>query len=131
MPLYHTITTTTATMSAGELTALFRQCAKLVLDGGGVFRTCENYGMKRLPHRMKSKHASAGESGRYHYMGRFVSMHYDLAPGARPQLEFLLRRNPGVLRVTTFKPKTQMDKVNSLTKANPWRAPPPPKLASS
>ena len=110
-------------MGAKELTNLFRKCAKLVLEQGGVFRSCENYGLKRLPHRMTSRHASAGMEGRYNYFGRHVAMHYDCAPNAKPQLEFLLKQHVDVLRVTTLKPRTRMDKVNSKKTSNPWRPP--------
>ncbi|KAJ8609458.1 hypothetical protein CTAYLR_005428 [Chrysophaeum taylorii] len=123
MPLYHSIVTTTALMQPRDLTNLFRRCAKQINAQGGVFRSCENYGLKAFPHRVRSRHASAGSENRYHYFGRKVAMYYDCSATTLTLVEHSLKMNEGVLRVHTLRPKTKMDKVNSLRKDNPWRAP--------
>lgn len=125
MPLYHSIVTTTAKMAPSELTSLFRAYAKQINARGGVVRSCENYGLKALPHRIRSRHASPGQENRHHWVGRLVALYFDCSPAILPEIEHTLRLHEGVLRFATLKPKTKMDKVNSLKKNNPWASPPP------
>lgn len=120
MPLYHSIVTTTALMQPRDLTALFRRLAKEVnangerlvitiveahaarsffcCSAGGVVRSCENYGLKALPHRIRSPHVSAGGENRYHYVARKVGMYYDCSANVLPVVEHMLRLNQGVSR---------------------------------
>ena len=64
MPLYHQIVTASARASPAALADLLRRCAKQITAAGGVVRSCEHYGVTRLPHRVRSRHASAGDDGR-------------------------------------------------------------------
>mmetsp|Transcript_14533 Transcript_14533/g.43393 ORF Transcript_14533/g.43393 Transcript_14533/m.43393 type:complete len:151 (+) Transcript_14533:302-754(+) len=121
MPLYHLVTTTSARASPETLVDLFRSCAKKVTQSGGLVRSCEHYGLRRLPHKFRSRHASAGQEGRYHSVGRHVAMYFDCAPRALPEVEQILRMHHDVLRFTTMKRKPAMDCVNSTKRNNPWR----------
>ena len=121
MPLYHQIVTTSARAAPATLATLFRRCAKQITAQGGLVRSCENYGLKKLPHRFRSRHASAGEAGRYHYVGRHVALYFDCAPTVLPVVENTLRMHTDVLRFTTMRKDAKMDQVNSLKKSNPWR----------
>ena len=60
MPLYHQIVTASARASPAALADLLRRCAKQITAAGGVVRSCEHHGVTRLPHRVRSRHASAG-----------------------------------------------------------------------
>lgn len=121
MPLYQQIVTTSARAAPGTLVDLFRKCAKQITAGGGLVRSCEHYGLKRLPHRFRSRHASAGEEGRYHHIGRHVAMYFDCAPTVLPEVENTLRMHTDVLRFTTLKKDPKADRVNSTKANNPWR----------
>lgn len=126
---------------------LFVAFTQEVASVGGIVRSCENYGLKRLPHRFRSQHASAGEDGRcvsdvvlvshlsrshesrrreryarsrYHYVGRHVAMYFDCSPTVLPDVEQTLRMHTDVLRFTTLRKDAKMDLVNSTRKDNPW-----------
>lgn len=79
-------------------TRSFLQYLRLATDtaSGGIFRSCENYGLKPLPHRIRSPHLSAGAENRYHYVGRMVGMYYDCSANVLPMMEHILRLNQGV-----------------------------------
>ena len=64
MPLYHQIVTASARASPAALADLLRRCAKQITAAGGVVRSCEHHGVTRLPHRVRSRHAAAGDDGR-------------------------------------------------------------------
>ena len=84
-------------------------------------RQLENHGIKKLPYRFKNHHAPAGSDRRYEQWGRWVSMYFDASPRIMQDVERHLRNNENVLRFTTFKPVTQLDKVNSRKRNdNPW-----------
>lgn len=116
MPLYHSIITTTAAMAPKDLTSLFRTLAKEVnknstrflrgmpnkLSPGGVFRSCENYGLKSFPHRLRSPHASTDGGLQYHYLGRRIGMYYDCGANVLPILENILRMHHDVSLVQRF-----------------------------
>jgi len=119
MPLYHTIVTTIASTPAEQLTSVFRRLAKEVNKNGGVFRSLENYGLKELPHRVRSPHVSAGGENRFHHVGRKVGMYFDCGANVLPKVEYILRLNDQILRFATLRLKTKMDKVNA-AKRNPW-----------
>ena len=122
MPLYHQIVTASARASPAALADLLRHCAKQITASGGIVRSCEHHGVKRLPHRVRSRHASAGDDGRYHHIGHRVAFFFDCGPAALPRVEQTLRMHADVLRFTTLRRPATMDLVNSNKKGNgnPW-----------
>ena len=143
MVFYHQLVTLVPITPPRNLTLLFRQCARTVIDEGdhraralrlplslfcharsypgGVVRQLENHGIKKLPYRFKNHHAPAGSDRRYEQWGRWVSMYFDASPRIMQDVERHLRNNENVLRFTTFKPVTQLEKVNSRKRNdNPW-----------
>mmetsp|Transcript_11341 Transcript_11341/g.34914 ORF Transcript_11341/g.34914 Transcript_11341/m.34914 type:complete len:125 (+) Transcript_11341:728-1102(+) len=122
MPLYHQIVTASARAAPAALAELFRRCAKTVVADGGVVRSCEHYGVRRLPHRHRSRHASAGAAGRHHAVARLVALYFDCRPATLTRVEQTLRMHEAVLRFATLRPRTALDRVNSSRRNNPWRA---------
>ncbi|CAM9494702.1 unnamed protein product, partial [Phaeothamnion confervicola] len=105
--------------SPAELTRVYRRLAKTVIRMGGVVRQVENHGERRAPYRFRSRTMSA-DLVRYHASARWVSAYYDADSSVKDELDRQLKVEENMLRMTTLRPQTKMDKVASHMKYNPW-----------
>mmetsp|Transcript_24904 Transcript_24904/g.27481 ORF Transcript_24904/g.27481 Transcript_24904/m.27481 type:complete len:155 (+) Transcript_24904:170-634(+) len=103
-----------------ELTSLVKTISHRVVENGGIVRTIRNHGIRDLPHRFKTKYPDA-EGHRYFKKGRFISVYYDASPYTQNLVEYDLRLNTNVLRMTHLKVRNPMWYVNIMREdKNPY-----------
>ena len=61
-------------------TNLLRSLSRTVISSGGVVRSIENAGLRKMPHRVKAKFQDS-KGVRYHDELRLVSMRFIASPG--------------------------------------------------
>lgn len=120
MPLFQTVMTAKAATSPSTLAHMVKSIAKQVIGSGGVVRSVENIGVRKLPYRFKSKFADRNGM-RYHYDGRFIALRFDASPGSISEVERIIKMEEDILRFTTTRPVEieASSKVNKWKK-NPW-----------
>uniref|UniRef100_A0A7S2V599 30S ribosomal protein S6, chloroplastic n=1 Tax=Fibrocapsa japonica TaxID=94617 RepID=A0A7S2V599_9STRA len=118
MPLYHQFLTMKPEAASKDLLKTLKACIQVIQKNGGVVRQVENHGIRTLPYRFRSRHASPGE-GRYFYFGRFISTFFDASPTTLKELDDILGLDENMLRRTNLKPKSLMEAARA-SKHNLW-----------
>ena len=73
-----------------HLTNLVKNISNKVVAQGGIVRSIQNHGIRRLPHRFKAKYADR-EGNRYYKDGRFFSIYYDANPIVQKEVDGILK----------------------------------------
>ncbi|CAN0560350.1 unnamed protein product, partial [Ectocarpus sp. 12 AP-2014] len=104
-----------------DLTNIFRRAAAVILEEGGVVRSVANHGVRVLPYRFHSKHDIKEKDDRWFSSGRWASAYYDASPAVAKKMEEQLWAEDKVIRVSTRRPSTKMDRIASThERSNPW-----------
>ncbi|CAM9224712.1 unnamed protein product, partial [Pylaiella littoralis] len=104
-----------------DLTNIFRRAAAVVLEEGGVVRSVVNHGIRVLPYRFHSRHDIKENDNRWFTSGRWASAYYDASPAVAKKMEQQLWAEDKVIRVSTRRPSTKMDRISSThERSNPW-----------
>lgn len=85
-----------ARVSQNGVKEIARSCGQLVLRGGGVVRTYEDWGTMILPKRIR-KHQTTNVHGRYWLM------HFDTNPAVVGELRRTMSLDPRIVRANLFK----------------------------
>lgn len=117
-PISVQVVTLKPAVPPGELTKLFRNLCKLVLDDGGIVRCIENHGVRSLAYRFRARQGIENEM--YFTHGRWVSIYMDAKPPTISKVERELNLHEGYLRSNVTRPRIKMDYVNSSKRTNPW-----------
>ena len=94
-----------------HLTNLVKNISNKVVAQGGIVRSIQNHGIRRLPHRFKAKYADL-EGNRYYKDGRFFSIYYDANPIVQKEVDGILKLDEQVLRNTHLKARNKLWFVN-------------------
>ncbi|KWU41734.1 ribosomal protein S6, partial [Rhodotorula sp. JG-1b] len=105
MPLYELVCITKHHTSLTPLQTLIRSSASLIADNGGVVRHLDHWGTRNLPQRMKTA-ARVPEK-----ITSYFTLRFDCNPPTLSALNSRLRLDPSVLRFTTVKVGSTLDRV--------------------
>ncbi|CBN74627.1 conserved unknown protein [Ectocarpus siliculosus] len=121
MVFYQQIVTLRPRTNPTDLTNIFRRAAAVILEEGGVVRSVANHGVRVLPYRFHSKHDIKEKDDRWFSSGRWASAYYDASPAVAKKMEEQLWAEDKVIRVSTRRPATKMDRIASThERSNPW-----------
>ncbi|KAI9494681.1 30S ribosomal protein S6 [Zychaea mexicana] len=104
MPFYELVCIARSTLAESNLKDLVKTSATQVLNRGGVVRGFDNWGEKKLPHRIK-RHQE------YFTDGQYWIMHFDANPLIVQDLGKKLLVDSRVLRHTFVKLGDKLDTV--------------------
>ena len=91
-----------------------------VLSSGGVVRSIENVGIRKMPHRVKSKFQDA-QGIRYHNEARLVSMRFVSNPSALMSINRAIREETHVIRSSVNREKGEVEVAKGeRLRRNPW-----------
>ncbi|GAA5868271.1 hypothetical protein JCM3774_000988 [Rhodotorula dairenensis] len=123
MPLYELVCITKHHTTLTPLQTLIRSSAALIADNGGVVRHLDHWGTRNLPQRMKvGKRRGGGGGGgglddASSSTGDYFTLRFDCNPPTLSALNSRLRLDPSVLRFTTVKVGSTLDRVATLPAA--------------
>jgi len=96
MPLYELLCISRHVKDYKNIKDLVTDCAKHVMNAGGVVRSIESWGTRQLPQRLH-RHQQ------WHIMGDYWTMHFDTNPRVLHTMNKRLKVDPMVLRWTMTK----------------------------
>merc|ERR1712232_462026 len=82
-----------------------------IVNGGGIIRSIQNHGIRKLPHRFKTRYPDQ-EGVRYYAHGRFISLYYDCSPYTMKKTENVLYLDETVIRFTNLNARSNLDYIN-------------------
>ncbi|TMW61141.1 hypothetical protein Poli38472_013604 [Pythium oligandrum] len=108
MPLYKQVLVTNLKSTPRDVAKVFQECAKLITAEGGVIRTVENRGEKRLGYAIEDRRW--GELQR-HYEGKLVVTQFNTSPATLQDVEAHLKNAFPIIRFQTFKVRDPIDSL--------------------
>jgi ribosomal protein S6 len=108
MPLYKQVLLTNLKATPKDVSAVFQECARLITSHGGVVRSTENRGEKRLGYGVEDRRW--GELQR-HYEGKLIVSQFNTSPPVLHELELKLKNSFPILRFQTFQVRDPLDKL--------------------
>ncbi|KAG9000507.1 hypothetical protein FRB94_005395 [Tulasnella sp. JGI-2019a] len=107
MPLYEILCISSHATDYSHISKLVKQTALTVLNNGGVVRTLNCWGTRKLPALMKRQ-------GQHHTIGDYWTIHFDASPTLLRKVNFQLQQDPRVIRWTTTKLGEQLKDIGGL-----------------
>ncbi|GMI48807.1 hypothetical protein TrCOL_g11379 [Triparma columacea] len=104
MPLFSLLMTVKSPTPSSTLAPFIRTLAKTIVGDGGVVRTVENLGVRRLPMRTKARFADR-EGNRYFDDARLVNIRFDTNPATLLELQRIVKLEEVVIKQTVTKEK--------------------------
>ncbi|CAI5719495.1 unnamed protein product [Hyaloperonospora brassicae] len=108
MPLYKQVLLTNLKAPPKDVARVFQDCAALVTSQGGVIRSTENRGEKRLGYGIEDRRWGALQR---HYEGKLIVQQFNTSPAVLNEVEAKLKNSFPVLRFQTFKVRDPIDKL--------------------
>mmetsp|Transcript_9944 Transcript_9944/g.20273 ORF Transcript_9944/g.20273 Transcript_9944/m.20273 type:complete len:133 (-) Transcript_9944:82-480(-) len=111
MPLFNLLMTVKAPTPSNVIAPFVRLLANTIVKDGGVVRTVENLGVRRLPMRRKAKFADR-EGNRYFDDGRMINMRFDTNPNTLRELQRIVMLQEDVISNTVTREKDWSEYAN-------------------
>ncbi|CAH0519753.1 unnamed protein product [Peronospora belbahrii] len=91
-----------------DVARLFQDCAKFITSQGGVIRSTENRGQKRLGYGIEDRRWGALQR---HYEGKLIVQQFNTSPDVLKELEIRLKNSFPIIRFATFKIRDPVDQL--------------------
>ncbi|KAJ0395831.1 hypothetical protein ATCC90586_007458 [Pythium insidiosum] len=108
MPLYKQVLITNLKSTPKDVAKVFQECAQLITAKGGVIRTLENRGERRLGYAIEDRRW--GELQR-HYNGKLIVAQFNTSPETLGEVEAKLKNSFPIIRFQTFKVRDPIDSL--------------------
>ncbi|GMH55766.1 hypothetical protein TrRE_jg10933 [Triparma retinervis] len=111
MPLFSLLMTVKAPTPSSIIAPFVKSLAKTIVGEGGVVRTVENLGVRRLPMRAKARFADR-EGNRYFDEGRLVNIRFDTNPATLREVQRIVKLQEAVISETITREKDVSREAN-------------------
>ena len=108
MPLYKQVLLTNLKSPPKDVARVFQDCASLITSQGGVIRSTENRGEKRLGYGIEDRRWGALQR---HYHGKLIVQQFNTSPAVLHEIEAKLKNSFPIVRFATFKIRDPVDKL--------------------
>uniref|UniRef100_M4BCT9 Ribosomal protein S6 n=1 Tax=Hyaloperonospora arabidopsidis (strain Emoy2) TaxID=559515 RepID=M4BCT9_HYAAE len=108
MPLYKQVLLTNLKSPPKDVAQVFQDCAALVTSHGGVIRSTENRGEKRLGYGIEDRRWGALQR---HYEGKLIVQQFNTSPTVLKEVEAKLKNSFPIIRFQTFKVRDPVDRL--------------------
>lgn len=114
MPLYKQVLLTNLKSTPKDVAKVFQDCAQIITQAGGVIRSTENRGEKRLGYGVEDRRW--GELQR-HYEGKLIVSQFNASPAILKDVELKLKNSFPIIRFQTFKVRDSIDSLMNMRKS--------------
>ncbi|KAI9919915.1 hypothetical protein PsorP6_015688 [Peronosclerospora sorghi] len=91
-----------------DVARVFQECAAIITSHGGVIRSTENRGEKRLGYGIEDRRWGALER---HYESKLIVQQFNTSPAVLEEVEAKLKNTFEIIRFQTFKIRDPVDKI--------------------
>ncbi|CAI5716973.1 unnamed protein product [Peronospora destructor] len=108
MPLYKQVLLTNLKSPPKDVARVFQDCASIITSQGGVIRSTENRGEKRLGYGIEDRRWGALQR---HYQSKLIVQQFNTSPSVLQEIEAKLKNCFPIVRFATFKIRDPVDKL--------------------
>ncbi|KAL7679337.1 putative ribosomal protein S6 [Plasmopara halstedii] len=108
MPLYKQVVLTNLKSPPKDVARVFQDCAAIITSKGGIIRSTENCGEKRLGYGIEDRRWGALQR---HYESKVIVQQFTTSAAVLKEVETKLKNCFPVIRFQTFKVRDPLDKL--------------------